>query len=70
MSNARNPYLTAANEDAVLALVQDRIAKRRWQVVAEVRGKKAADIYISNLRCRPINTVKAARFYWQGEEPC
>ena len=64
MSNARNPYLTEANESAVLALVQDRIAAGRWKVVAEIRGKKAADIYISNLRCRPIKTVKAARFYW------
>ena len=40
MGNARNPYLTAANEDTVIALVQDRIAKGRWQVVAEVRGMK------------------------------
>lgn len=64
MGNARNPYLTAANESAALRLVQDRIAAGRWKVVADVRGRKAADIYISNLRCQPIKTVKAARFYW------
>jgi hypothetical protein len=59
-----NKNLTASNEKAVLRLVQDTEAKGRWQSVASVRGKAAADTYISNLRCQSLKTVKAARYYW------
>ena len=60
-----NRYLTAKNERDVMALIQDREAANRWGAVAEVRGKKAADTYLSNLKCKPLTTVKAARFYWE-----
>ena len=64
MTKVQNSYLTAANEKRVLRLIQDMEAKTRWQSVAASRGKAAADTYIANLRCQPITTVKAARFYW------
>lgn len=64
MTAARNRYLTAANEGRVLRLIQDGEAKTRWQVVAASRGKAAADTCIANLRCQPMTTIKAARFYW------
>ena len=64
MTTAQNRYLTAANEKLVTRLIQDNEAKTRWQAVAQYRGKAAADICIANLRCQPITTVKAARFYW------
>ncbi len=60
-----NKNLTTNNEQAVLHLVRDCTAKNRWQAVATYRGKKAADTYISNLKCQPLKTVRAARYYWE-----
>ena len=59
-----NKNLTASNERSVIRLVSDIEAKARWQSVAAARGVMAADVYVSNLRCQPVKTVKAARFYW------
>ena len=59
-----NKYLTAANEKAVLDLVQDTKAKTIWQTRKHFQGTRAADEILVTHYKLPAATVKAARFYW------
>lgn len=59
-----NPYLTEANEAEVMALVADPRAKAKWQAEAAVYGKAVADRRIASHYDKPLNTVRAASYYW------
>jgi len=62
--SAKNPKLTAANESAVLALVQNSTARQQWGAFKYLNGIKQANWAISKLFGVPVSTVDAARFYW------
>lgn len=59
-----NKQLTAANEKAVTALVQNCRVKGQWQALAERFGKGRADAKIAKEQNVPVSTVQAARYYW------
>jgi hypothetical protein len=59
-----NKNLTAANEAAVLALVQDCKLKAVWQNARITKGHVLADALVASRCALPLQTVRAARYYW------
>jgi hypothetical protein len=59
-----NKALTAANEKAVLELVQDTAAKNRFHALAYLHTKAYATRAIANIKAVPQSTVRAAAYYW------
>jgi|PlaIllAssembly_1097288.scaffolds.fasta_scaffold165948_4 predicted transcriptional regulator len=59
-----NKALTAANEKAVLELVQDSAAKNRFKALSYLHNKAYATRAIAHIKSVPQSTVRAAAYYW------